>query len=124
MVLALVYSLVCWLLRVALGRDPAARAEMAERLALGHEVRVLRRQVKRSAWRSRDRLLLAALSRCVPRAQWWRFPVRPETLLRWHRDLVRRKGAAVGRRRGPGRPPLAPELPALLLPLAREDPHS
>ncbi len=83
---------------------------------------MLRRQVKRSAWRPRDRLLLAALSRCLPRAQWGRLPVRPETLLRWHRELVRRKWAAFGRRRGPGRPPLAPELRALILRLARENP--
>ena len=39
--------LVCWLLHLALDRDPAARAEMVELLALRHEVRVLRRQVKR-----------------------------------------------------------------------------
>ena len=103
------------LLLVALGRNPAARAEKVELLALRHEVRVLRRQVKRSAWRPRDRLLLAALSRCLPRAEWGRFPVRPETLLRWHRELVRRKWAAFGRRRGPGRPPLAPRA-------ARADP--
>jgi hypothetical protein len=122
MCLALVYCLVCWLLHLALDRDPVARAEMVELLALRHEVRVLRRQVKRSAWRPPDRLLLAALSRCVPRAKWWRFPVRPETLLRWHRELVRRKWAAFGRRRGPGRPPLAPEVRGLILRLTRENP--
>ena len=69
MLLALVYSLVCWLLRVVLGRNPVARAEMVVLLALRHEVRVLRRQVKRLTWRPRDRLLLAALSRCVPPAE-------------------------------------------------------
>jgi putative transposase len=104
MCLALAYGLVCWLFHHALDRDPVARAELVELLALRHEVRVLRRQVKRPAWQPLDRLLLAALSRYVPRAQWGRFPVRPETLLRWHRELVRRKWAAFGRRRGPGRP--------------------
>ena len=83
---------------------------------------MLRRQVKRSAWRPRDRLLLAALSRCLPRAEWCRLPVRPDTLLRWHRELVRQKWAVFGRRRGPGRPPLAPDLRALILRLARENP--
>jgi hypothetical protein len=122
MLLALVYRLVCWLLRVALGRDPAARAEMAALLALRHEVGVLRRQVKRPAWRPRDRLLLAALSRCVPPAERWRFPVRPETLLPWHRELVRRKWAAFGGRRGQGRPPVPPEVRALVVRLARENP--
>jgi putative transposase len=48
--------------------------------------------------------------------------VRPETLLRWHRDLVRRRWAAFGRRRGLGRPPLTQELRELILRLARENP--
>lgn len=59
----------------------------------------------------------------MPRAEWWRFPVRPETLLRWHRALVRRKWAAFGRRRGPGRPLLPAELQDLVLRLARENPR-
>jgi putative transposase len=122
MLLFLAYRLICWLLHLALVRSPVAQPEAVELLALRHEVRVLRRQVKRPAWRPRDRLLLAALSRCLPRAQWGRLPVRPETLLRWHRELVRRRWAAFGRRRGPGRPPLAPELRALILRLARENP--
>jgi len=41
----------------------------------------------------------------MPRAAWVFLPVRPE-LLRWHRQLVRRRWAAFGRRRGPGRPAL------------------
>jgi hypothetical protein len=122
MLLFLAYRLVCWLLHLALVRSPAARPETVELLALRHEVRVLRRQVKRTAWRPRDRLLLAALSRCLPRAQWGRLPVRPETLLRWHRDLVRRKWATFAGQRGPGRPALGPEVRALILRLARENP--
>ena len=68
--------------------------------------------------------MLAALSRCVPRAEWWRFPVRPETLLRWHRDA---RPAQVGGLRPaplvPAGPPLAPELRELILRLARENPR-
>ena len=82
---------------------------------------MLRRQVKRTRWRAADRLVLTALSRCVRRGEFWRFPVRPETLLRWHRALVGRRCAAFGRRRGLGRPPLAPEVRALILRLAREN---
>jgi hypothetical protein len=48
---------------------------------------------------------LSALSRRLPRAAWGVLLVRPETPLRWHRELVRRRWAAFGRRRGPGRPP-------------------
>jgi hypothetical protein len=123
MLLSAVYAVACALLDGLLAREPTGRAHAVELLALRHEVRVLRRQGKRTPWRAADRLLLAALSRCAPRTDWWRFPVRPETLVRWHRDLVRRKWAAFGRRRGLGRPPLAPELRALILRLARENPR-
>ncbi len=67
--------------------------------------------------------MLAALSRALPRSAWGVFPVRPETLLRWHRELVRRKWAAFGRRRGPGRPPVSAECRQLILRLATENPR-
>ena len=99
MLLSLVYTLVRLLVELALVRSGRAAGRDLELLALRHEVRVLRRQVKRTAWQPGDRCVLAALSRCMPRAAWAVFPVRPETLLRWHRDLVRRKWAAFGERR-------------------------
>jgi hypothetical protein len=58
---------------------------------LRHELAVLRRQVPRPQHRRRDRLLLAALSRLLPRSRWNVFTVRPQTVLRWHRDLVARR---------------------------------
>ena len=50
--------------------------------------------------------------------------VSPETILRWHRELVRRKWDAFGRRprRRLGRPPLPTECQQLILRLARENP--
>ena len=122
MLFSYLYTIVCGFLDVVLVYTASERPQTIELLALRHEVRVLRRQVQRAHWRAGDRLVLAALSRCVPRGEWWRFPVRPETLLRWHRALVRRKWATFGRRRGPGRPPLAPEVRDLILRLARENP--
>ena len=62
-----------------------------EVVVLRHEVAVLRRQVDRPALQPRDRALLAGLSRLIPRAKLHRFFVQPDTLLRWHRALVRRK---------------------------------
>ena len=62
-----------------------------EVVMLRHEVAVLRRQVVRPALRPPDRALLAGLSRLLGRRSLGRFFVQPETLLRWHRDLVRRK---------------------------------
>src|SRR5262249_52280250 len=108
-----VYRLVCWLLYLALDRDPVGRAETVELLALRHEVRVLRRQVTRSAWRPRDRLLLTALSRCAPRAQWWRVspPRRGRAASRGEKVTARGRAARHADRLGGGRggrPPAGP----------------
>jgi hypothetical protein len=62
-----------------------------EIVMLRHEVAVLRRQVDRPALRPADRALLAGLSRLLSRARPKGFFVQPATLLRWHRDLVRRR---------------------------------
>jgi hypothetical protein len=119
---SVLYALVCLLADLALVRCRHGRTRDVELLALRHEVRVLRRQVKRPAWRPGDRFVLAVLSRRLPRALWSVLPVRSETLLRWHRELVRRKWAAFGRRRGPGRPPLPADVRDLIERLAAENP--
>jgi putative transposase len=54
---------------------------------LRHELSVLRRQIGRPRFEVHDRLLLAALSRVLPRHSWNAFSIRPETLLRWHRRM-------------------------------------
>ncbi len=48
--------------------------------------------------------------------------MRPKTLQRWHRELVRFKWARYGKRR-PGRPPLQAEVQELILRLAKENPR-
>jgi len=123
MLLSALYAIACLLADLALVRCRGGAARDVELLALRHEVRVLRRTTKAPARRPGDRLLLAALSRCLPRTGWHGFPVRPETLLRWHRELTRRKWAAFGRRRGPGRPPLAAPVRQLIVRLATENPR-
>ncbi len=119
---SLLYATARLLLDLFLLRCRSGTARDLELLALRHEVRVLRRR-QRIAWRPGDRLVLAALSRCLPRAGWPAFPVRPETLLRWHRELVRRQWSAFGRHRGPGRPLLPPVCRDLVLRLATENPR-
>ena len=72
--------------------------------------------------RRRDRLLLAAASRALPQGAWQAFVVTPSTLLRWHRELVRRKWTL---RRPPhgGRPALNARISELVLRMARENPR-
>jgi putative transposase len=90
-----------------------------EVVVLRHEVAVLRRQVVRPALRPSDRALLAALGRLMDRRRWGGFFVQPETLLRWHRDLVRRKWTQPHR---PGRPSIPAGTVSIVVRLARENP--
>jgi putative transposase len=69
----------------------SADAKETEILVLRQELAVLRRQQPCPRLQPTDRALLAALSRLLPRARWSVFLARPETLLRWHRRLVRRR---------------------------------
>jgi putative transposase len=113
-VLRLLLDVVDVRLRV---RDPEA-----ELLLLRHQLRVVRRQVKRPKLDLADRTIMAALGRVVRRSALVGMLVQPETVLGWHRALVRRKWAAFGRRRGPGRPGLDPGLQRLILRMAKENP--
>ena len=89
----MLFSLLYLIVRRVLGTGRRAEDERdIEPLVLRHQVKVLRRQVKRPRLRRLDRILLAGASRALPRNLWSSFMVRPETLLRWHRDLVRRSG--------------------------------
>ena len=94
-----------------------------ELLLLRHELSILRRTVRQPRLKAADRLILAALTRRLPRSAWGSLLVRPETVLGWHRALVRGKWAAFARRRGPGRPRLSETSRELILRLARENPR-
>jgi transposase InsO family protein len=93
-----------------------------EILVLRHQLRVLRRKTGRPKFTAADRILLTAASRVLPRQRWPSFLVTPQTLLRWHRTLVRRKWT-YGKELTPGRPPINPEVVALILRMARENPR-
>ena len=97
------------------------RSKELEILVLRHELAMLRRQARQPKLTRAERALLAALSRSLPRVAWTGFPVKPETLLRWHRQLVARRWTYT--HRAPGRPPLESSLHALILRLGRENPH-
>jgi len=115
----LVYFLVRRLLGAG-GRRPDEQD--IELLVLRHPVKALQRQVKRPRLNRLDRVLLAAASRAMTSSSWSSFVAKPETLLRWHRELVSKKWTH--RRSGhPGRPPIDPEVRDLVVRLGRENPR-
>ena len=83
----------------------------AEILILRHQVAILQRhQARRPKLTWADRALVATLLGVMPRArrQWLRLLVTPDTIMRWHPDIVRRPlGGAVQARqvRPAGDPP-------------------
>lgn len=120
----MIVSLVYWTLRrlvevVALAFRSSAAKEV-EIVVLRHQLHVLRRQVGRPRLHDADRALLATLSARLVRPSASLLLVRPDTVLGWHRALVRKRWTY--RRRSAGRPPLGPELRAVILRLARENP--
>jgi putative transposase len=101
------------------------RDKDAEILALRHQITVLERQLhgEKIRFTSADRALLAALLHQLPRQvlRRIRLVVRPETVLRWHRDLITRHHAAISRPKRAGRPPTIRSIRTLVLRLAREN---
>jgi putative transposase len=96
----------------------------AEILILRHQVGVLRRrQPRRLQLNWADRALLAALPGVIPKARrhGLRLLVTPDTILRWHRDIVRRRWATRSMRGRTGRPAIRRNIRALVLRLAREN---
>jgi len=101
-----------------------------EILLLRQQLRILQRNVPRAPHISRwDKLTLVVLAGKLTtwtngaRARLGQVVLlfKPETLLKWHRELVRRKWTF--RKRAPrGRPTISPELEALILRLAKENP--
>jgi putative transposase len=102
------------------GRDDGSKD--LEILVLRHQLRVLQRTAGPPKLRPIDRALLSALSRAIPRDRWVAFLVTPATLLRWHRELVKRKWTYRTNGR-PGRPTIDPQVRALIFRLARENPR-
>src|SRR4051812_47485584 len=131
MLWALLTHLVGFVVDRIVGARRTEDAQDLEIALLRHQLRLLLRRAGRpprlSRWEKLTLAVLAAklgrvvtgsrdrLSRAV-------LPVRPETVLRWHRELVRRKWT-FRRRAAGGPPPLPAEVEALLLRLAAENPR-
>jgi putative transposase len=98
----------------------------AEILILRHQLAVLqRRQPRRPNLNWADRALLATLLSVIPKARRreLRLLVTPDTILRWHQDIVRRRWAARSTRGNTGRPATRQNIKALIFRLARENPE-
>lgn len=120
----MLFSILYLILRSWLGLVPSpedARDREVEILVLRHQLRVLRRKSRRPKLRRLDRAFLSAAARKLPRERWGSFLVGPATLLRWHRELVRRKWTYRSKR--VGRPPISAEVRELILRLAKENPR-
>jgi putative transposase len=118
---SLVYLLFRRALAVAALRVRSREFKELEIVVLRHELAVLRRQVARPRLTEPDRVFLAAASRLLRGTGRQSLLVRPDTLLGWHRQLVRRRWTCAGRR--PGRPRISEEVGELVLRLAHENPR-
>ena len=111
------------LLRLLLMSD---RDKDAEILALRHQITVLQRQLhgEKVRFTPIDRAWLAAVLHRLRRnvLRDFRLLVHPETVLRWHRDLMARRHARISRPRQVGRPRTVRSIRRLVLRLARENP--
>jgi len=97
-----------------------------EILALRHQIAVLQRQVgpNKVKFAPEERVFLAALLALLPRGalRRLRLLVQPDTIMRWHRDLMKRRHASTCRPKRPGRPPTVRSIRALTLRLVKENP--
>ena len=119
MLLSFVYLAFVSVLKLLIRSHRSVQVKDIELIVLRHQLEILRRQVERPRLRSSDRAFLAAASRLLPPRRRHGLLVTPQTLLRWHRVLVRRRWTYARVR--PGRPSIDAE--ELVLRLARENPR-
>jgi len=106
---------ICALFR---NRDSLALAN----LALRQQLAVLRRSVKRPKLRRRDRIFWVLLKRYWDGWESRLILVKPETVVRWHRESFKAFWKWKSRRKKRGRPPLDPEVIALIKRMANQNP--
>jgi hypothetical protein len=93
-----------------------------ENIALRHQLRTLQRTVKRPRLRPRDRMFWVVLAMTWRR---WRSAlvlVQPDTVVRWHREWLRRRWTRRSRHARAGRPPVHHDLRTLVAKMASANP--
>jgi transposase InsO family protein len=118
--LRLLYLIFWQVLGLVLLIGRASATKDVELLVLRHEVAVLRRTTQRPRLDWADRAVFAALIQRLPHALRRHRLVTPDTILRWHRRLVRQRWTYPNR---PGRPPIDDELAALVVRMATDNPN-
>jgi RHS repeat-associated protein len=116
--LFLLVSRMCVWLRLSHREESWKSAEI---LLLRHQLTVLgRQQPSRPNMTWADRAWFAVLLSVVPRTRraGLKLFVRPETVLGWHRDIVRRRWARKSKHKRPGRPATHRNVRALVVRLA------
>ncbi len=101
--------------------DESIRELLAENMVLRHRLAVQTRGKPRPRLRVSDRLFFAALSRQIPKGRLSQLGFSPKTFLRWHREAVARKWTF--KRKVLGGPPIHPDLVALIVAMARDNPR-
>jgi hypothetical protein len=91
MVIRLIALLSRQLFRLLLLCCRTSRSKNIELLVLRQEVAILRRQVNRPQVKPEERMVLSMLQRLRPVWERTSSLVMPDTLRRWHRELIRRK---------------------------------
>lgn len=126
MLLRLTYLTVTKVFAILRLLPASDRDKNIEILALRHQITVRQRQLgpERAKFAPADRALLAALLRPLPHEALRRLLllVPPDTILRWHRDLLTQRRANASRPHRPGRPRTARSIRLLILRLASENP--
>ena len=114
-----ILSVVSTFLRVLF----ASRAGLAaENLALRQQLVVLQRSVRRPRLRRRDRVFWVWLSRLWARWRSCLVIVKPETVIRWHRQGFKLVWRWKSRKTRPGRPRVEAEIRRLIRRMSRENP--